>query len=194
MVVTPAQFKAFLVINQCRYPYCECRLTRNHVYSRWLLSENTAHGMLVFGAGSHSAIPSNTFDADTVTHLVVTKQVWPVPPAMCDILDIMVCWGRTRSVNWHHQTLDWLHWLLKHGVNLPQQVVVSNIMEFRLREMIRQVCGDITAEERSKMMSNWQLHFDLQWIEGKDFISLAISSHNFMINCVNVHMHENRNA
>ena len=66
-------------------------------------------------------------------------------------------------------------------------------MEIRMKLMIWQVCGDIGPEERSTMIGDWHLHFDLLWIDGvHEFDVLANSSHNFIVNCINIYKYNNQ--
>ena len=40
------------------------------------------------------AVPTNAFDNNTVTHLFVSKQAFPVPAVVAEVVEALECWGR----------------------------------------------------------------------------------------------------
>ena len=64
------------------------------------------------------AIPSNVFDNNTVTHLIITKQALPAPQDVVEVIELMECWGKSLDAKWYNRVLDYLGYLCWNGFQL----------------------------------------------------------------------------
>lgn len=128
-----------------------------------------------------AAIPSSCLTHDTVQHLIVSKEALPVPPAMCDILDLMHCWGRDRDPVWHVKVVDWLCFLLVSKNHLPDQMALRDCVKCRIRSIILEMGDEITPFVSNNMIAMWRQFFDNQCKKGNThFFHLAINSFHFV--------------
>jgi hypothetical protein len=139
VLLSPPEFQYFLAHYASKYPYREISKTRRRFHVKWIITNKpTFGGNIPRNIGCYNAIPSKALDDDLVQYLIVHKKAQPATPLMCSILDWMHCWGRGIDVNWHSQIVDWLHFLLYHGIHLSDKLVLRDCVEYRMRKMISQ--------------------------------------------------------
>jgi hypothetical protein len=122
---------------------------------------------------TYNAIPSASIDDDLVQYMIVHKKAQPATPLVSIILDWMYCWGRGQDVNWFCQVVDWLHFLLYHGIHLSDKLVLRDCVEYRIRKMILERGQDVNTS-----IASWHQFFDEQYdvLGVTHFYDLAVFS------------------
>ncbi len=175
-LVGPDEFKYFLQHFGSKYPYKEVTKTRRKFHVKWIITNKPTTAAIPRNQGFHTAIPSSALDDDLVQYLIVYKKAQPVPAFMSNILDWMYCWGRAIDVNWYNSVVDWLHFLLHHGIHLSDRLVLRDCVEYRMRKV-----AHIRGLEVNSSINAWHNYFDGELDNGNvDYYSLAVKSIQFM--------------
>ena len=155
MLVTPKEFTSFLCDNGSQFPYKDCRVTRSRFHVRWLLikQHKEKHLRAIF---PWKAISSRTFENDTVTHLIVTKQAIPLPPDMSEIMDTMAVWGEKYDVEWHHRVVDYLAFLCTDNHQFDRQHLFHHCLEYMIDLMLQKRFGYLPMPQINAFMDVWE--------------------------------------
>jgi hypothetical protein len=152
---------------------------------KWIITNKYTTGCPAGGippnTGRHHAIPSSALEDDLVQYLIVYKKAQPVPAVMSIILDWMHCWGRSKDVEWYNHVVDWLHFLLFHGIHLSDKLVLRDCVEYRMRKMINQRGLNV-----NQIIAEWHTFFDEQYESRRatHFYDLASFSFHWFENTV----------
>ena len=148
LTINKAEYKHFLCENGSLYPYRDVLKTRNRVHVSWLLMERKKHtgylgrvNGIAMEATTWRCIPSNAFENDTVTYLIMTKQALPVPQDIGAIIEVMECWGKALDSEWYNRVVDYLGYLCWNGFELPREELVHHTIEFRVHLIARRRPG-----------------------------------------------------
>jgi hypothetical protein len=181
VLVSPAEFSYFLSKFGSNYPYKEISKTRRRFHVKWIITNKPIFrtGAIPRNIGYYTAIPSSSLDDDLVQYLIIHKKAQPVPAVMSIILDWMYCWGRGQDVSWYSQVVDWLHFLLYHGIQLSDKLVLRDCVEYRMRKLIVERGQDLNT-----IIPLFHEYFDEEYYEKgvKDFYELALRSINWFRN------------
>ena len=125
------------------------------------------------------AILSSCFDHNVVTHLVISGQALPVPPEMGAPIDLMECWGKMISGNWHVLVMNKLSSLLKDGIELSDEGLVFECIK---RRVIRSVDEQhLPSHAREFILHQWRSEFDEMYHScGKQFVMTCGASFQYM--------------
>jgi hypothetical protein len=174
-LISQAEFAYFLTRFASKYPYNQIFTTRRRFHVKWLITNKSTFGSrngIPRDIGNHTAIPSNSLDDEMVQYMIIHKKAQPVPPTMSIILDWMYCWGRGKDVHWYSHVVDWLHFLIYHGIHLSDRIVLRDCVEYRIRKMIHTRGLDINT-----IIPMWHQYFDEQYeYTTKHFYDLACFS------------------
>ena len=189
--VSPGVFHQFFVEhgNQNVFPYNKLQATRSSFRGvKWVLTKTKVDNSVMKENHQHTiAIPTTSFDTDTVMALIVEKQVYPVPPVMDDIVDCLYCWGRRKDLSWHHLALNWLLFRLENGFECSQKKLLRDCIEYKIRMEIRNDLGLVDGATMSSLIAQWYFWYDHQFFFGgaRDFYLLTIGSVAFVKEIIN---------
>jgi hypothetical protein len=184
MLVSPPEFQYFLVQFGSKYPYSEVSNTRRRFYVKWLITNKATRGFLwasiPCNTESYTAIPSNAIDDELVQYLIDHKKAQPATAVMATILDWMHCCGRGQDVHWYAHVVDWLHFLLYHGIQFSDGLVLRDCVEFRIRKLIV-----MNGQDMNTIIGFFHQFFDNQYQNGvSHFYDLAVQSIQWLKNWI----------
>lgn len=182
-IITPETYRKFLVENRALYPCNQCRITRRAIHVKWLLCEARLDSSVMRNnEGRIVALSTSCFDKNTVTQLILSKQCYPVPPPMEDMLNVLYNCGRHQDKRWYHQVLDWFYWLLKNGREFNGQKIAQDSIEYRVQSVLRKQIG-MHDQLYETIMEAWMTWFDSTYnMEGiKCYYYLSVASEHFVI-------------
>ena len=174
MKVSLTTFRAFLQHNGRKFPYNQVRKTRRTFYPKWIVLQER-HGRNV-------TLPSSTIDKETLNHLIISKQAWPLSPVMDEIVDYMDCWGRVENARWYQNVIDWIAYLCYNGIRRCNQGLLYDCAAMRLRDMVSR-CAGATTELTRVILKRWRTEFFRMYDCGiTDFATLYEESSEFVVN------------
>ena len=105
-------FKLFLVENGRIYPYRDVRTTRRRMHVSWLMIKCERIGRMESDV-KWRPVPAISFNNDTVTYLIVSKQALPVPASIAEVLDVMEGWGKSYDIVCYNCVVAYMGYLLR---------------------------------------------------------------------------------
>ena len=115
-------------------------------------------------------VPTNAFECNTVTHLIITKQALPVPHDMSDIVEVMESWGSV-DVEWYNRVVDYLGYLCSNGFHLSREDLAHHSIELRVDLMARRASAEVPL---SVVMDTFDVFFAQMYkYQTKRFFSLC---------------------
>jgi len=190
-VANDSALKAFLLENGNSYPCNDILTARNAIHARWLIVESGSYGF-VNHAGDRPAIalPSTTFSAATVLHLLVTKQALPVPNVVANVLDYMECWGKEHDSEWHDEAVTWIAYLLKNKIHCTEEELFYDLIEFKIKGLIYECIGLNEHLAATRIFDLWkeQLNYNCCYSGVRDFKQAATNSFTAVMVQVNAYL------
>ena len=135
MKVNKSEFSAFLQANSTRYPYDEIKTTRRRFIVKYLFVKAVRTTEFTPQGESH-IVPSSAFKPETMMHLIISKQAFPCPPVLEELVYRMENWGRGVSVSWYRQVMKLLSFNIEFGFPDSLENLYYECIEKRLDELI----------------------------------------------------------
>lgn len=159
-----AALDMFLLQHGGNYPYNDRLVTRNRIYSKWLLVETASFGCITCidnanGSRRNVAIPSTTFNDQTVQHLILTKQALPAPNVVSEVLDYMASWGHEYDSEWHAEVVHWISYLLNNSIQCTQEELFFDLIEFKVKSLIYEYIGINEHLTATQIYDLWEQQF-----------------------------------
>ena len=134
----------------------ELEKTRRAFYPKWIILRDHGH--------SYVTLPSSSLDRPTLTHLIITKQAWPLSPFMDEILDHMECWGREEDGKWYRKVLNWISHICAEGIRRDNLGLLYDCIALRVRDIVDRYART-TLLTRS-LLQKWREHFFRMYASG----------------------------
>ena len=170
--------KRFLLENGSRHPYNDILITRNRMHVQWLMlftSPRPPNGLI----DRHPiVVPTTTFDADTVQHLLLTKQALPVPNVVSKVIDCMEDWGKEYDLEWYNEVVNLIAYLLSNQTVLTQEELFYDLLEFKINALIYEYIGLNEHVTATRIFDLWKdkFHYDFCYNGVRDFKQAAVAS------------------
>ena len=173
----PEEFRVFLQEHGRIYPYRDCLKTRRRMHVKWLLMEKRQP--TVGGEDTKwTILHSNTFDNDTVTHLIVSMQALPVPPTVSEVLDGIQSWGKSLDPEWCNCATDYMGYLCWNGFELQSEDIFFHLIKMRIDLMLQRHASDLPF---ASIMEDWECYYKWSFhYKGRVFADLCLSSFEYV--------------
>jgi len=179
MAFSNINVQAFVKENAAVYPCSDVKSTRNGYHCKWLLLQSNAGGQIDRRIPLHTS----TIDSATLQHLIVTKQAYPLPPDMEDVLEAMVVWGKRTDEEWYQHVLTTFSTLMEMGNQKTRKQLFQQCVEVRVFDII--MSQMLSPRLVQAMLIEWKLCFeDLYECRTRCYYQISIRSINYMDGCV----------
>jgi len=135
-------------------------------------------------SGHRFSLHTSTIDSPTLQHLIVTKQAYPLPPEMEDVLDVMGVWGRKINEAWYQRVLFIFAGSMETKIPKTRKQLYKECIEIRILDMImsRMLLHPRIAQT---VLIKWNLCYkDLFEHRTRCFYEHCIRSFNYVESCV----------
>ena len=189
MIVNPDAYSKFIGINGSTFPYRHCRKTRRSFHVKWLLvdtpNDNESRDIFTW-----TALKSTTFTKKTVNHLIMTKQAYPVPPDMSEIMDVMHVWGKRYDEVWCKRVYDYCAHLCTERYDIGRKLLFHHCLEFMVDLMLTKHFGHIPFCEIHAFMECWEECFQDEYTYGRrGFRHLSYVCFNDALGMIHMQLH-----
>jgi hypothetical protein len=168
VTITPA-FSQWLLANSNVYPYSKLKPTRNSFYCKWVM----VRGQLHIGLEQYFPVPANSLPNGVLLELISSGNGKPFPPELCDIMDSMYWWGKTKSYEWYEDSIDVLGEALWTDVEGDQKELVRAMISIEIRAVIYKYF-DVGSFIGELLWFNWIRWFNATYsIAPKSFHGMA---------------------